>query len=254
VKDQLSRRDVLKGGSLLAAASTLGFSGVFGLKGVAAAAADGDDVATIVNVAATAETFAVTHYFRALNDKALKLTDSERIYFLAALESEFDHLLFLQSNGGKALTSKFYFPQGTFKDSKTLGAITSVAETVFVGAYIAATRRFAELGNPELAATAAQVAVVEGEHLLFVRQLAGEKVPNNIALAVPLFYNVSEAVPVVQPLLDGKKPAAGPLAVPFETDAYDYPGDDKVKALIGKGMLDAEVLGVKVQPFTAIKK
>ena len=250
MKNQLSRREVLKGGSLLAAASTLGFSGMFGLKGIAAAAAgDGDDVATIVNVAATAETFAVTHYYRALNEKALKLTDSEKIYFMAALESEYDHLLFLQSNGGKSLAAKFYFPDGTFKDSKTLGAVTSVAETVFVGAYIAATHRFAELGNAELAATAAQVAVIEGQHLLFVRQLAGEKVPNDLALAAPIFYNVSEAVPVVQPLLDGKKAAAGPLAIPFETDAYDYPGDDKVKALIGKGLLDAEVLGVKVAPF-----
>jgi hypothetical protein len=259
VKDRMSgpisRRDVLKGSALLAAASTLGFNGVFGLKSVAASVAGADDDATtIVTVAATAETFAVTHYYRALEEKNLKLTESERVYFLAALESEFVHLQFLQANGGKTLTDKFYFPMGTFKDSATLGAVTSVAETVFVGAYIAAARRFAELGAPELAATAAQVAVVEGQHLLFVRQLAGEKVPNNVALAAPIFYNVSDAVPVVQPLLDGKKAAAGPLAVDFETDAYSYPGDDKVKALIGKGLLDAEVFGAKVQPFTAIKK
>ena len=239
--NQISRRNVLKGSALLATSSVLGFGGVFGFTSIASAAAADDDVKTIINIAATAETFAVTHYYRALNEKTINLNASEKTYFLAALESEFDHLQFLQSNGAASLQSKFYFPAGTFKDIPTLGTVTSVAETVFVGAYIAAARRFAELGNPQLAATAAQVAVVEGQHLLFVRELAAVKVPNNVALAAPIFYNVSEAVPVVMPLLTGKKAASGPLAIDFETSAYDYPGDDKVKALIGKGLLDSQV-------------
>jgi hypothetical protein len=243
MSNTLSRRDVLKGSALLAAASALGFTGVFGLR--RAFAAD-DDAKTIVTVAATAETFATTHYYRALTEKALSLSEGEKTYMLAALESEFDHLQFLRANGGAALQDKFYFPKGTFSNKKTLGAVTSIAETVFVGAYVAATHSFAKLGAPELAAVAAQVAVVEGQHLLFMRGLAGEKVPNNIALADPIFMNVGDAVPVVTPLLDGKKPASGPLAVDFETSAYQYPGDDAIKKLIGKGLLTA------TKPFTAM--
>jgi ferritin-like protein/TAT (twin-arginine translocation) pathway-exported protein len=241
MSNQLSRRTVLKGSALLAAASALGFTGVFGLR--TARAAD-DDAKTIVTVAATAETFATTHYYRALTDKGLSLNAGEKTYMLAALEAEFDHLQFLKSKGGAALQDKFFFPKGTFSSKKTLGAVTAIAETVFVGAYVAATHSFARLGAPELAAVAAQVAVVEGQHLLFMRGLAGEAVPNNIALADPIFMNVGDAVPVVTPLLDGKKPASGPLAVDFETSAYAYPGDDAVKALIGKGLLTA------TKPFT----
>jgi len=245
--NQVSRRAVLKGSALLAAASTLGFAGAFGFR---AANAD-DDIPTIINVAATAEMFAVTHYYRALTSKTLTFSAGQKDYFLAALESEFIHLQYLQSNKAVPVVTKFFFPVGTFKDFKTLGAISGVAETVFVGAYIAATYRFAELNQPALAAVAAQVAVVEGQHLLFMRELAGEKVPNDIALAAPIFYNVSEAVPVVQPLLDGKKAAAGPLAIPFETSAFDYPGDDAVKKLIGTSLLDGTILGAKVEPWTS---
>src|SRR5579871_6917577 len=202
MSSHLSRRDVLKGSALLAAASTLGFPGIFGLRAANAAAAD-DDIPTILNVAATAETFATTHYYRALMTKSLGMNEPTTLYFVAAMYAEFVHLQYLQSNGGKALTTKFFFPKVTFSNLKTLGAITSVAETVFVGAYIAATNRFAQLNQPALAAVAAQVAVVEGQHLLFVRELAGEKLPNNVVLANPIFQNVSDAVPVVQPLLDG---------------------------------------------------
>ncbi len=241
----LSRRSMLKATSLVAAGSALGFSGLFGLRPLFAA---DDDVATIVNVAATAETFATTHYYRALSEPGLKASDDVKKYFAAAMYAELVHLQFLQSNGGKSLADKFYFPVGTFKDVPTLGAITAVAETVFVGAYIAAAHRFAELGNADLAAIAAQVGIVEGQHLLFVRQIAGEKLPNNQVLGGAIFQAVSDAVPVVSPLLDGKKPASGPLAVDFETDAYAYPGDDKVLALV-KATIDMSLLDSTVAPF-----
>jgi len=251
VKDQLqdvSRRGFLKGSAVLAAASTLGFSGMFGLRSIMAAAAD-DDIPTILNVAATAETFAVTHYYRALNKKTTKaaFTAAQIAYLKAGLESEQDHLDFLNANGGKALTDKFYFPMGTFDIAKTFGAVTAIAETVFVGAYIAATHRFAELGQPELAAIAAQVAVVEGQHLALSKEIA-EQFPNDVALAAPVFYNVSDAVPVVQPLLDGKPGALGAM----EKDAVSYPGKDAVMAAVGKSNLLAKLpapFNTPIAPF-----
>jgi hypothetical protein len=84
---------------------------------------------------------------------------------------------------------------------------------------------------------ASQVAVVEGQHLLFMRGLAGNSPANNIALGDPLFYNVSDAVPVISGLLDGKSEVAG---IPTEKTAVKYPGADEVmKALGGKSLLEA---------------
>ncbi|MBX3085202.1 MAG: ferritin-like domain-containing protein [Anaerolineae bacterium] len=232
MSEQISRRNILKvGAALTAVAATSGFAGVFGLR--KAFAAD-DDPQTILNIAATAETFAVTHYYRALQE--LQFSEGEKAYMTAAMESELIHLEFLNANGGKALTEEFYFPEGTFADKKMLGTVTAVAETVFVAAYLAATRRFAELSQPLLAMVASQVAVVEGQHLLFMRGLAGNSPANNIALGDPLFYNVSDAVPVISGLLDGKSEVAG---IATEKTAVKYPGAEAARMVIGKSALEA---------------
>lgn len=242
-KETMSRRTFMKTTAVAAAVVGTGvsFSRVFGLRTVRAAAED--DVQTIINIAATAEAFATTHYYRALMD----LGDLDPVttkYLQAGLAAEYLHLQFLESNGAEPLTLEFYFPQGTFADKKTLGAVTAIAETVFVAAYLAATRRFAELDNPLLAATAAQVAVVEGQHLLFMRQLAGEPVSNNIGLGEALFFNVSEAVPVVAPLLEGTGQVGG---LDVETSAYKFPEADAINAAIGDNPLK------DVKPFTAME-
>jgi hypothetical protein len=225
----ISRRGLLRDSALLSLAATFGFSGAFGIK--AARAADGDEPQTILDVAATAETFACTHYYRALKS-TIKFTSQQTAYLKAALEEELIHLEFLNANGGKALATTFFFPQGTFNSAVSFATVSSVAETVFVGAYLAASRRFAELGAPLLAATAAQIAVVEGQHLALVRQ-TGNELPNNIAFGEPIFYNVSEAVPVVEPLLNGKEGGLGPM----EPKSVDYPGAEAIRALIGKTLL-----------------
>ncbi len=226
MKTTVSRRDFLKVSAAIGAvATTLSFPAAFGLQH--AFAAD-DDAQTILNIAATAETFATTHYYRALSE--MKFNDGEKAYMLAAMESELLHRNFLIANGAKPIVEEFYFPEGTFKDNKSLGAVTSVAETVFVAAYLAATRRFAELSQPLLAMVASQVAVVEGQHLLFMKGLSGVSPANDLGLADPLFYNVSDAVPVISGLLDGKSKVAD---IAVETTAVKYPGDDAVKMMIG---------------------
>ncbi len=218
MNDQLSRRGFLTGSALVAAASMVGFGGMFGLRS-ASAQGDGDTVQQIIDIAATAEAFAVTHYFRSLQKTTkAKFTDKDIAYLKAGLESEQAHFDFLVANGAKPLATKFFFPAGTFDDAKTFGTVTAIAETVFVGAYIAATHRFSELGQHELAAIAAQVAVVEGQHLALVKEIAG-LFPNDVALAAAPFYNVSDAVAVVKPLLDGVQGALGKM----ETAAVAQP-------------------------------
>src|SRR5260221_4691799 len=228
----------LWGGAVLAKVPHLELRGLFALGAVQAA--DGDDVQTIVNIAATAETFACTLYYGALSSK-VRWTTPQLAYIKAALEQEEIHLEFLNSNGAKALADKFYLPKGMFNSATSFGLVAAIAETAFVGAYLAATRRFAELGNPILAATAAQVAVIEGQHRALVRRTANE-LPKNLALAEPIFYNISEAVPALQPLLDGKAGALGAM----DTKQTSYPGPDAVAKAVGKSALAPS------KPFTAI--
>jgi hypothetical protein len=227
--NQFPRRNFLKSAALLAGASTLGFGTMFGLN--RASAADGDSPQTIIDLAATAETFACTHYHQALTS-GLRFTKPQLDYLKAALEQELIHLEFLNANGAKALADSFFFPTGTFKSTKSFANVTAIAETVFVGAYLAATRRFAELGNSLLAATAAQVAVIEGQHLALVRQ-TGLELPNNVALGEPKFFNISEAVPVLQPVLDGVQGGLGPM----EKASVKYPGPDAIRKVVGRSNL-----------------
>src|SRR5215831_12918822 len=120
---QVTRRQFMTGGALLASAATLGFTGIFGLK--SARAAEGDDVQTIINVAATAEAFACTHYYRALKSK-IKFTTPQHDYIKAALEEELIHLEYLKANGAKALISTFFFPTITFSSAIAFGNVSAV--------------------------------------------------------------------------------------------------------------------------------
>lgn len=231
----LSRRAMLKGG--LAVASGVSFATMFGYGRLFAQTEDapeGDDVATILNLAATAETLAVTHYHAALTASTIDFTEEEIAYLQAALESEIVHLEFLNANGGAALVSEFYVPETVFEDRAVFASTTEAAETAFIGAYLAATRRAAELGNPLLAATTAQVAGVEAQHLALVREI-GNMLPNNIALLRPVYYNVSDAVPTLQPFLEGADGFAGP---------FPFPGIDVAREAVGEIELEP------VLPFT----
>ena len=241
-----SRRGMIRSGGVLAAGASL--AGVAGALGVGAAAAADlpleanghdaqDSVALILNLAATAETLAVTHYHAALTSGGLDLTDMEKMILRAALSSELQHLEFLNAAGGKAVTEQFYVRENAYSDRSVFVQQTDDAEVVFVGAWLAATRRFAELGNPRLAATAAQVASVEQSHKALVRLFTPGLLPNNVSLAQPILYNVSDAVPMVAPFLNGGAGMVGPAK---------YPGAAEARSVIGDGGTLA------VPPFTAV--
>lgn len=244
---QISRRNLLKSSSVLAAATAVGFGGMFGTRALAAADETAED---IINIAATAELFASTHYYRALEKSTkAKFSEAELLYLKAGLEQEYFHYEFLVSLGAKALTDKFYFPVGTFDDKKTFATVTGIAETVFVGAYTAAAHSFAVLGAPENAAIATQVATVEAQHLLFMNQLAGISPANNLPITAAPFYLVKDAVPVVSPLLDGKEGALGKM----EKDALAAPTKDAIMKAIGGKSLQLTKLpapfGTTIAPF-----
>ena len=87
-KNSVSRRGLLKGGMTVAGAAALGFSGLFGVKSVSAALDDHQDsIATIANLAATAETLAATSYFGTLNLRSFSLSNASIAYMKYALSA-----------------------------------------------------------------------------------------------------------------------------------------------------------------------
>jgi hypothetical protein len=233
----ISRRNVLRGGAVAAAgAATLSFGDLFRYNRVFAQGG-GDDPQTILDLAATAETFACTHYYNAIQSAdALQLTDQEVGWLKTFLDAELKHKQFLEANGAKALATEFYVPATLFSDRATFVSTTDTAENWFIAAYLAATRRFAELGQPLLAATASQVSGVESEHQALIRVMGGLQ-PSNRVLKQPLFYNTSEVAPLFQPFLEGGDGFTGPAP---------FPGVDAISALVG----DEGVLAVT--PFTSL--
>lgn len=229
----LSRRKLLKGGVVAAGAAFMNFEQLFGYREVFGRAA-GDDAKTVLDLATTSETLATTHYYNVLTTSTIPLTPDEILRLKSFLDAELQHLAYLNANGGRTLATEFYFPRNVYVDRAQFADITEQSEAAFVAAYLSAVRRFTELGNPLLAATAAQVVVTEQVHLALVREIGGRK-PNNVSLAQALVYNTSDAVPILKPFLEGGADREGPSK---------FPGKDAIRTLIG------DVGVALVKPFT----
>ncbi|MBK8024534.1 MAG: ferritin-like domain-containing protein [Chloroflexi bacterium] len=213
----LSRRTFLKSAATVTGSAALGWGGLFGISRAFAQDTMGanDDTQTIINLAATAELFASTHYLAAINGD-LGLGEAQLNYMKTAFLAERDHLDLLLSLGAQPVVQEFYVPETLFSDQALFAQITEVAETTFVSAYLAATRIFSEAAEAAFAVTTAQIAAVEAEHRALIRQI-GMMLPNNISYAQFQFHNVSDAVPVLQPFLDGSGDGfVGPVAPPTE--------------------------------------
>ena len=236
----VSRRSFLKVGVASAAvvgAASVGFPQLFGVSRVSAQDGAGDDAQTILNLAATAETFACVHYFNAINSAdALGLSADEVKWLKNFLDAEYEHKKFLEANGAKAVATEFYVPENLFKDKKLFVDTSNTAENWFVAAYLAAIRRFAELNQPLLAATSAQVMGTEAEHQALIRLMGGLQ-PSFQVLKEPLFWNTSDVMPFFTPFLKGADGFVGPAA---------YPGDDAITKLVGSDTVAA------VTPFISL--
>ena len=234
----LSRRSLLKGSAVLGGGTLLSFSHLFGASRIFGQemAAD-DDLQTIINLASTAELFATTHYLAAINGAAdLGLDDAQVAYLKAAFISEQDHYELLTGLGAAPVATEFYVPETLFSDKALFAATTEVAETAFVGAYLAAVRVFSKSADTTpYAVTCAQIAAVEQTHLALIRQIGGS-LANNTSYAQYTAWNVSSVVPTLQPFLDGSGEGfVGPVAAPSADDVaairaeaemlgYDNPG------------------------------
>jgi hypothetical protein len=208
-----SRRSVLKG-TIVGATGLAATAGVAGAAyllsqphdptGAHAAGADysynhnsPDSIQTILNVAVTAETLAVTFYKNVLNNAdRLDLGNTARKDLQAALIEEAIHRAFLMKQGAKPLTTRFSFPFGwdTFHRFDRFIKTQQILEAHFVAAYLAAVKEFAMLNRPDLALVASQIGGVEAEHRAIGRAIGGMTPANNRAFETALLNKVSDAV------------------------------------------------------------
>lgn len=143
-------------------------------KSVGAQGTAADSIQTILDVAATAETLAVTFYTNGVAKAAtLGLVGGELNDIKAALIEEQIHLNLFVKSGGKPATDTFSFPKGTatFTDLSTFISTQQQLEGVFDAAFIAAAYEFVQLGHPELARLAVQIAMIESEHRVLGRDI-----------------------------------------------------------------------------------
>ena len=161
-----------------------------------------ETIGQIINIAATAEAFAVTALGGALANAAngtLALTPLQRQTFTAARAEEQAHYTYLIGAGARPLTTTFTVPDPKIvTDVPTFLLALIGLEEIFIAAYLAAAQEFAVLGQPRLAQLALQIGAVEAEHRAGVRFFAIEAgllsgTPNDVAFEKALFTSVSGA-------------------------------------------------------------
>ncbi|GAC1378008.1 MAG: hypothetical protein NVS4B7_03230 [Ktedonobacteraceae bacterium] len=183
-------------------------------------AATADSIVTILTVARTAEQLAVTFYSNGIaNADKLGLTGANLENIKAAAVEEQIHQQFFTANGGQSLAETFSFPQGaaTFTDLKTFIATQQQLEGVFDSAFLVAISEFCQLGRPDLAQIAGQIATIEAEHRALGRQIGGLTPADNWAFSPVLLGSVGDAPALVQ--------KAGYLS-PTSGNSYTYQAID----------------------------
>ena len=221
--DGISRRSVLKAVGIggVAALSAGGFEST----AEAQAQTPGDSVQTMLNVAITAEALATTLVYGVVTQSTYfrRLPAIHQDALRATLTTEQTHFDILAAEGGRPLITQFFIPDGLLENIPLLVTVGDFLETTCIGAYLAATRRFAELNMPIMAEVASQLGGSEAEHRSLIRALGRDVariplIPNNIPIERPTLFQVSQAQQVLAPFLRGGEAFGrrfvGPLPVP----------------------------------------
>ncbi len=165
-------------------------------------AAGRETVQDIINIAATAEAFAVTALGGALANAAhnkLALNAVQIKTITAARAEEQAHYAYLIGAGAKPVTTTFTIPDSKIVTNVPTFLLTLIRlEEIFVAAYLAAAQEFTMLGQPRLAQLALQIGAVEAEHRAGVRSFAVDAgllsgTPNDVAFEKAMFTSVGEA-------------------------------------------------------------
>lgn len=201
-----------------------------------------ESVQDIIDAALTAERLAVTFYYQGLTSRSI-VSDTrvagssaninavaadgspENVAYLrAALDQEFEHAQILAAAGARSPYHQFYFPDASFEQlgfTNHVGTYLWVLdhlETAFIGAYIAAMKRLAALGHPDLAVLAVRILGVESQHRALYRAISVDDPADNVTLEVAEFACVGDAVDVLKPFLTGQGfPSHATPAIPMPT-------------------------------------
>ena len=128
---------------------------------------------SVLDLAATAEAVSVTLYAQVLGHASFFMDDRTRRDLRGVLAAEAHHLALLRSLGGRPLASSFSLPARVLTDAGVFADAALHLEDVSTSAYLGATHQLAAAGQPELAATMAQFAASEAQHLTLLSQLSG---------------------------------------------------------------------------------
>lgn len=239
-------------GAALAAMAPLPARALSSPAAPAAAGRCGESVQEIIDTALVAERLATTFYYTGLTTAAIAgnrkvagyganpnavSRDGDRAnaaYLQAALDQEHKHAQILGQAGATSPVDRFYFPAATFSElgytshpGTFLWAIDHL-ETAFIGAYLAAIRRFGALGRFDLALLSARFLGVECEHRALYRVIAGDDPADNVTLEVADFGCVADAATVLRPFLTGHGFPGG------ATRAVSLPSPERVARAVGK--------------------
>lgn len=189
-----------------------------------------ETIQEIINIAVTAEAFAVTALGGAIANarNGMLALNEEQIQTLeAARAAEQAHYEYLINAGAEPLTLTFTIPDPAIVTDVPTFLTTLIAlEEAFIAAYLAAAQEFAIRGEARLAEVALQIGAIEAEHRVGVRFYAVqagviEGPPNDVAFEQSLFTSVGEAAALLQELgfIGGDGPEItypGPGEIDFE--------------------------------------
>lgn len=226
IRNRQTRRGFLRGAAGVSGALA---AGLMVSRAGAQTTTAGDNLQTMLDLAATMEAFASTHMFGLLTMRDFDLTRAEELQAKVILDAELKHLDLISKAGGRPLATSFFVPADVYETRQRFAQITADVETVCTGAYLAAARRLAELGDHRMSATMGQLAANEAQHVAVARDLIGA-VPSDNAWLPALFYNVSDVRPVFNPFLTGGEGFMGPVAFPGFERAQQVLGSTRATA------------------------
>jgi hypothetical protein len=188
--------------------------------------------ATLLNQLAMVEALSVTFYHRAITTEDgffVTLPTAYQRYLQVTLDAEAAHYRLLVADQGATPTqNEFYLPATQF-ESGAFGAFLATAEaleTLSIGLYLAALRQVAADDAAQTATLLGQLAAVEAEHRVIVREMAQESppAPNNRCFERADWVCAEQAIAALAPYLTGEGGFVGP---------YDLPSDTAIAAAVG---------------------
>jgi len=187
---RLTRRGLTKTGSFMLAGAASGHAELLRTSAQTTLA-----VAETINVAITLEAFAVTFYGAARSRSGeLGLDDNTARFARTSQCEEEAHYHFFEAAGAVPSTTTFTIDDSRITNQQSLLNAVQEFESILVGAYMSAGRKFAMNGESRLMEIAYQAGAVEAQHQAIARVLGGERVPGDRAFARWMFAAPEEAI------------------------------------------------------------